>query len=304
MQHVLFLEEDFRVSPSLKNKKETITIQPFKTQLLKWVGSKQRVAHEIIKYFPSNFNNYHEPFLGSGGVLGVLSPNKAFASDAFKPLMEIWIALKENPEKLKSWYSERWHQMMSGDKVSEYEKIKANYNNNPNGADFLFLCRSCYGGIVRFRKEDGYMSTPCGVHLPISPKSFWNRVDEWHHRVNGTVFEHIEFEEAMLKVKKGDIVYCDPPYSFTQSILYGAQSFSLERLFDIILECKTRGAYVALSIDGSKKSGNFLCDISLPDNLFEREIVISCGRSMLRRFQMEGKSLESEIVTDRLLLTY
>ena len=35
----------------------------------------------------------------------------------------------------------------------------------------------------------------------------------------------------MSKAQKGDLVYCDPPYSHTQSILYGAQSFSLERLF-------------------------------------------------------------------------
>ena len=36
---------------------------PFKTQLLKWVGNKQRFAHEIIGYFPNQFGTYFEPFL-------------------------------------------------------------------------------------------------------------------------------------------------------------------------------------------------------------------------------------------------
>jgi DNA adenine methylase len=27
-------------------------VHPFTTQLLKWVGSKQRFAHEIVSYFP------------------------------------------------------------------------------------------------------------------------------------------------------------------------------------------------------------------------------------------------------------
>jgi DNA adenine methylase len=62
--------------------------------------------------------------------------------------------------------------------------------------------------------------------------------------------------------------------------------------------------YVALSLDGSKKSGEVLCHLKFPDGLFERELQIRCGRSMLRRFQMGGKTLEREEVSDRLLLTY
>ena len=72
----------------------TLGVQPYKTQLLKWIGNKQRFAHEIISFFPKWFGTYHEPFLGSGAVLGVLSPNKAEAADSFKPLIDIWQALK------------------------------------------------------------------------------------------------------------------------------------------------------------------------------------------------------------------
>jgi len=45
-------------------------------------------------------------------------------------------------------------------KVAAYEQVKASYNRSPNGADLLFLSRVCYGGVVRFRKADGFMSTP------------------------------------------------------------------------------------------------------------------------------------------------
>ena len=51
--------------------------KPFRLQLLKWVGNKQRFAHEIISYFPAKFDAYYEPFLGSGAVLGTLAPDKA-----------------------------------------------------------------------------------------------------------------------------------------------------------------------------------------------------------------------------------
>lgn len=272
-------------------------------QLLKWVGNKQRMAEEITSYFPDMFRVYHEPFLGSGAVLATLAPRHAHGSDAFPPLMEIWTTLKDDPATLKRWYEIRWHRMMSGEKVARYEEIKASYNARPNGADLLFLCRSCYGGIVRFRK-DGYMSTPCGAHQPIAPESFSKRVDVWHQRLAGTVFDKLEFEAAMERASRGDLVYCDPPYTHTQAILYGAQEFSLKKLLDAIGRCKKRGVFVALSIDGTKRSGSMICDLPIPPGLFEQEVYIDCGRSMLRRFQMGGKTLETEHVADRLLLTY
>lgn len=292
IQHILFKDAPHRY------------IQPFTPQLLKWVGNKQRFAHEIVGSFPEKFDRYYEPFLGSGGILATLAPVNAIASDTFSPLMEIWLTLKSNPKQLKKWYRERWENAHGERKREGYEKIKASYNRTPNGADLLFLCRSCYGGVVRFRQADGFMSTPCGVHEPITPASFDRRVDLWHERIHLADFTVMDFRDAMKKARKGDLIYCDPPYSHSQSILYGGQQFRLEKLLEEILECKSRGVYVALSIDGTKKSGEMNCDLPIPADLFEEEIFVNVGRSMLRRFQMEGQTLESEVVSDRLLLTY
>ena len=280
------------------------SIAPFRAQLLKWIGNKQRFAHKIASYFPERFGTYFEPFLGSGGVLGALAPSKGAASDNFAPLIEIWQTLRNDPQTLVQWYSDRLNRLLAGDKRVAYEAIKASYNSKPNGADLLFLCRSCYGGVVRFRKADGYMSTPFGIHNPISSDSFAKRVEEWHRRVKGVSFLRMDFKDALQAPRSGDLVYCDPPYSHSQTILYGAQGFSLGELFDSIAACKARGVYVALSIDGQKRSGRHLCKISIPERLFEREVFVNCGRSMLKRFQMGGASLENEVVADRLLLTY
>ena len=275
----------------------------FKTQLLKWVGNKQRFAHEIIGYFPNQFGTYFEPFLGTGGVLATLAPENAVASDALAPLITIFETLRANPERLKLWYKTRWDRCAGEKKVEGYEVIKASYNRNPNAADLVFLSRTCYGGVVRFT-TDGHMSTPCGVHTPISPDSFSARVDLWRPRVRNTQFFNLDFEEVMEQAKPGDLVYCDPPYRHTQTILYGAQTFTLERLLNVIEKCKRRSVYVALSIDGSKKTGAQDCVLPIPEGLFEQEAFVNCGRSMLRRFQMSGQTLESEVVEDRLLLTY
>lgn len=279
-------------------------VVPFSKGLLKWIGNKQRMAHEIVSYFPLQFGVYYEPFLGSGAVLATLQPKHAIGSDTFKPLVEIWQVLHSDPDMLKRWYAERHIQMMSGEKVREYERIKASYNRHPNGADLLFLCRSCYAGVVRFRQRDGYMSTPCGPHKPVPPDSFAERVDEWHRRTQDTEFRSLDYREALALAKPGDLVYCDPPYTHSQAILYGAQKFKLRQLLQAIAECKARGVFVALSIDGTKRSGDHVCQLPIPDGLFEREVMVNCGRSMLRRLQLGGETLEGEVVTDRLLLTY
>jgi DNA adenine methylase len=148
------------------------------------------------------------------------------------------------------------------------------------------------------------MSTPVGIHDPMPPERFAAHVDAWHARTSGTEFHHLDFAQAMRRAGHGDLVYCDPPYRDSQTILYGAQSFSLDRLFDSIAGCKSRGARVALSLDGTKFSGRRVCDLALPHGLFAREVIISVGRSMLKRFQMDGRTLEAHEVSDRLLLTY
>jgi len=278
--------------------------RPFRAQLLKWIGNKQRQASAIIQHFPNRFGTYFEPFLGSGGVLGVLAPERAVASDSFLPLMEIWQLLHGDKERLKRHYADRFALVQAMGKEKCYEQILARYNARPNGADLVFLCRACYGGVVRFRKADGYMTTPVGIHYPITPESFAQRVDIWHARTKGTRFIHADFADAMALATKGDLVYCDPPYIDSQTILYGAQEFSVHRLFDAIANCKERGVRVVLSIDGTKYSGRKLCDVPVPENLFEREVFLVLGRSMLKRFQMTGRSLDEHEVTDRLLLTY
>lgn len=280
------------------------TYTPPKSQLLKWVGNKQKFAGEITKCFPTDFGTFYEPFLGSGAIMATVAPESGVGSDIFTPLIEIWRKLKDDPEELIEWYAARRNRLDHEDKKDVYNSVLTSFNTQHNGADFLYLTRSCYGGIVRFRKADGYMSTPCGAHTPIPVKTFRKRVKEWSIRMKNVTFLNVDYKDIFAMAKPNDLIYCDPPYSHSQSILYGAQAFRLEELIGSIQDAKSRGIRVALSIDGKKKSGNYLCDLPIPEGLFEEELFISVGRSMLKRFQMEGQTLESEMVSDRLLLTY
>ena len=281
--------------------------------LLKWIGNKQRFASIIVANMPTTFNNYYEPFLGSGAVLAELLMqddtslyphfNYAYGSDILPFLIDIFRSVKENPNKIIEYYSKEISSYYENP-AEQYELIRNRFNQDHNAFDFCLLSRTCYSGVIRFRKADGYMSTPKGPHNPIKPSVFANRVALWSNLIQKADFYTESFEKAMAKPQQGDVIYCDPPYTHSQSIIYGAQDFNINILWNMIAECKDRGAYVMLSINGSRESKKKDISIDIPTGLFDRELTVNCGTSMIDRLQNSGKDMVDEVVHDKLLLTW
>lgn len=281
--------------------------------LLKWIGNKQRFAQTIVSFMPENFSNYYEPFLGSGAVMAellnsdryALYPhlNYAYGSDVLPFLIDVFNYVKTSPNQLTEYYAKQINEYYNSPE-EKYNEIRNRFNLNHNGLDFCVLSRTCYSGVIRFRKADGYMSTPKGPHMPIKPESFENRVMLWHELLGKASFQTESFMTAMDKPMSGDVVYCDPPYTHSQSIIYGAQDFNINDLWHKIFECKCRGAKVMLSINGMRESRKKDISAEIPDGLFERKIIIDCGTSMINRLQNSGKTMVDERVDDLLLLTW
>lgn len=288
----------------------TITTPP---QLLKWVGNKHKFAEEIVSYMPDEIETYYEPFLGSGAVLGTLTSmnqnslfrkyKKAVGSDILPFLIGVFNYVKNDPKTLIQHYRNCIINY-ENNRQENYLEIRERFNTNFNPLDFAVLSRTCYSGIIRFRKSDGYMSTPVGPHKPISPESFEERVMIWHELVKDVDFINHDFREIMKNAKQGDLVYCDPPYTHSQGILYGAQSFKIHELWEAIEGCKQRGAKVMLSINGKRRSKSEDISVEFPEGLFERKLYVNCGISMVNRLQRAGQVMENEEVHDRLLFTW
>ena len=228
---------------------------------------------------------------------------RAYGSDVLPFLIDIFLLTKEAPEKLTEYYSKEISEYyLAPDE--KYNEIKDRFNKNNNAYDFLLLSRTCYSGVIRFRKSDGYMSTPRGPHSPIKPESFEKRVAQWNELLQKAAFSCTSYEESMNKPKEGDVVYCDPPYTHSQSIIYGAQDFDIELLWKKIGECKDRGAKVILSINGMRDSKKKDISVLPPEGLFERKLYINCGTSMIDRLQNTGKEMKDKKVDDQLLFTW
>jgi len=266
-------------------------------QLLKWVGNKQKFAEIIVQKIPNKFNRYIEPFLGTGAILGTIKPKSGISGDLLKPLIDLWIIVKEDPETLSLKYRS-FHDVYKRDRKKAYNDSINRYNKDPNPFDLLFISRSCYGGVMRFTMQ-GTISTPIGPHNIISPITFDKRVYLWHKAIQNTRFYCQDFKNTMKLAEEGDIVYCDPPYYYGQSILYGAQKFDFEKLWDAIEDCKSRGVKVLLSFDGKAKQG-----VEVRKNLFERYCPIDRGFCMLNRFKRKGLDMNGFKIHDWLFTTW
>ena len=281
--------------------------------LLKWIGNKQRFAETIISYMPPSFNNYYEPFLGSGAVLAellqadatMLFPHikHAYGSDILPFLVDIFNITKDCPLVIAEYYKKEISEYYQNP-MKKYEEIRDRFNKEHNPYDFVLLSRTCYSGVIRFRKADGYMSTPRGPHKPISPETFEKRVTQWHTLLQKATLTCESYTESMKRPTEGDVVYCDPPYTHSQSIIYGAQDFDINTLWKMIAECKDRGAKVILSINGLRNSKKTNISVTPPSGLFERELLVNCGTSMIDRLQNNGKEMKDKNVDDLLFLTW
>lgn len=271
-------------------------------QLLKWVGNKFRYAETIAAHLPQSYERYFEPFVGTGAVLATVAPNRGIAGDALGVLVDLHRTVQKDPDRLIAHYAGA-HRELADNGKEAYEHIKARYNANPTPEDLLVISRTCYGGVMRFTK-DGFISTPMGPHRPMSAEKLSGYMVEWRERLRNTIFLHRDFRETMAEAGKGDVIYCDPPYLHGQTILYGAQEFRLELLWQAVAEAARRGAHAMVSVDGWRQSGAKHIALGVPEGIFRRELLVERGGCMLRRFQMTGEDMSLEQVADRLLLTW
>lgn len=220
-------------------------INPF----LRWAGGKRwflKHTEEIIS--GKTFNNYHEPFLGSGAVFFHLAPsNTSYLSDLNNELIETFIAVRDEVEniikELKSFKNNQ----------DEYYKIrKAKYKSDyKKAARFIYLNQTSFNGIYRVNLQ-GIYNVPYGfrntqVFQPENLRSTSNLLQK-------AIIETKDFENIISYVKRNDLLFLDPPYTITHNnngfVKYNQKLFSLEdqyRLSSVIDEIKNKKAFYILT---------------------------------------------------------
>lgn len=187
------------------------------TPVLKWVGGKKRLLSTLSKYFPKKYNDYYEPFLGGGSVFFNFQPKQAYISDLNKTLINLYISIRDNYDKLKTYLLE----LQDKNTEKEYYEIRKEFNElrkkdlEPDNvyisALLVYLNKAGYGGVYRENSKGGY-NVPYGKYKTL------NLYDENKFQAVKEVLSNKKINiqcsgyEYLNKMKKGDFAYLDPPY--------------------------------------------------------------------------------------------
>lgn len=217
---------------------------------LRWTGSKRWfVKNGLEKYMPDKFNNYHECFLGGGSVFFSIKPsNDTFLYDSNSELIETYKEIRDNVnlviKRLKKFENTE----------DEYYRIRDSRFLKPHtrAARFIYLNRCSFNGIYRVNSK-GIYNVPYGrrKNVDLVSKNNLLLVSE---SLKGSNIECGDFENSLDNIKKGDLVFLDPPYTVYHEnngfIEYNKKLFSWEdqeRLKSFVLRIIEKGAFFILT---------------------------------------------------------
>jgi len=222
---------------------------------MKWVGGKQWLkGHVDISSFLTKGVCYFEPFLGGGSLFFNSQPNEAMLSDSNGYLIDFFIALRDEPDKLIEWLSswkdcrtrEHFIGIRDWDRQPNFESktelpIKA--------ARFFYIVKRGYNGLYRVNKK-GFCNTSWG-NRPNATICPTKELKEAHRILKGKKLFCCDYEYACAQVRKDDIIYLDPPYppksktaNFTSYTAEGFKPSDHENLLAIAKELAERAIVI------------------------------------------------------------
>ncbi len=185
---------------------------------LKWAGGKRQLLSQLEHYFPRNFRNYIEPFVGGGAVFFHLYnrgyiKNRAILIDINEELINCYKVIKNNVNELIESLRKHRNEKDYYYKIRNLDRNRESYlqlSSVEKASRIIFLNKCCYNGLYRVNSK-GEFNVPFGRYK--NP----NFCDEQNLRDVSNILQNVEllrdcFEICLKFADNGDFIYLDPPY--------------------------------------------------------------------------------------------
>ncbi|MDX1922859.1 MAG: Dam family site-specific DNA-(adenine-N6)-methyltransferase [Alphaproteobacteria bacterium] len=219
---------------------------------LKWAGGKYRIVGKIKDALPAG-KRLIEPFAGSAAVFLNTDYRDNLISDSNADIINIYLHLQENGKDFID-YCRKFFIKSNNTKERFYE-LRERFNQTSvlelKAALFLYLNRHCFNGLCRYNSR-GKFNVPFGKYTnPYFPN---DEMLYFYDKSKNATFIRADFKEIMRKARRGDVVYCDPPYvplsktsNFTAYTQSGFGPVEQQDLADIAEELQAQGVTVVIS---------------------------------------------------------
>lgn len=233
--------------------------------LIKWAGGKQNLLKFLRPLLPKKWNVWHEPFLGGGGMLLGIEPEKAIAYDCNSQLVNFHMQIRERPVEVHSMamslggWSFCTRELYYQRRGEFNELLKGGVLNAESAAYFIWINKHCFNGLYRINPNTGAYNVSWNKEEHITKERKHNTVAIASKEDFISVSRLLEnadircedFRGFIDNVGPGDFVFLDPPYlpdpaggSFVD---YNKDGFAMQDHEDVVrlaLEARDRGAYV------------------------------------------------------------
>mgnify|MGYP005993114087 CR=1 FL=1 len=251
---------------------------PGKVSIFRWAGSKKKLINELNLAAPNKYNNYIEPFVGSGIFYLHQNAHSAVLADYNEHLIQAYTQVRDNPTKL-------WERCCSiSNMESTYYEVRSldpyNLNDIDRAARFIYINRYCFNGVYRTNLKGGFNVSRGKGNLGIPS---WEVFKAFSDKLQGCQLQCSDFETVIDEANADDFIYIDPPYidlSKRDRGEYGAGSFGhhdLERLAESAKRASDRGCKLLISY----MDCDFMKDLFSEWRLFPLEVSrsVSCTTS-------------------------
>jgi DNA adenine methylase len=211
---------------------------PLKT-CLRYPGGKSKATQTLAPWYPENFKEYREPFIGGGSVAFYTTqayPDvPIWINDLYVPLYNFWVQLRDNGENL----SERLKQIKTdasdfGTQDAKDEAHRELFNqtridiNNQDGLEravsFFILNKCSFSGL-----------TENSTFSPTAARSNFSfvgieKLKEYSKLTKNWKITNIDYSEVMNADGDDVFVFLDPPYDI-KDFLYG-KNREMHKSFD------------------------------------------------------------------------
>lgn len=219
------------------------------TPFLKWAGGKRWLTAKIQDYMPQSYNNYFEPFLGSGAVFFSLTPSSSVLADINPHLILTYNAIKEDHVAVYERLIE--HSENHNTKYYYHIRSKEYADRFDLAARFIYLNRTCFNGIYRVNQK-GKFNVPIGSKDKVILDT--DDFESIAECLKNAEILQSDFEIIINRAQTGDLVYIDPPYTIKHNnngfVKYNEQMFTWDdqmRLSRAIERASERGVNIIVS---------------------------------------------------------
>ena len=241
------------------------------------------MAADILRYFPAKVETLHEPFAGSAAIsLAAAAQRRArcfLINDLNRPLVELWRAIVETPEKLAREYETLWR-AQHDDPRAYYRRMRDEFNLTGRPDCFLYLLARCVKASVRYNAKGEFNQSPDNRRRGTTPATMRAQILGAAQLLKGrTSFSSQDYRDVVRQAGRSDLVYLDPPYQGvcgSRDPRYLA-SVSFHEFVEVLERLNSRRIRYIVSYDG--RTGSKVHGRPLPERLKLTRLELAAGRS-------------------------